>query len=82
MLKALVDDIGMNAIPHHEEQDGGVKVQHMVVTALESLQRISTDVVNILSAVIYDVNRRQSPPRAGGNMAGPKVVECGKLNAN
>ena len=54
----------------------------MVIAALASLQRISSD-VNGLSVAIDNVNMRQahfeSVLRAGGRMAGPKA-ECGKLN--
>ena len=82
VLKALVDDLEIKAIPRHKEQDGGIKVQQMVVAALASLQRISSD-VNGLSVAIDKVNRRQahleSVLKAGGRIAGPKV-ECGELN--
>ena len=44
VVKALVDDLEIKAIPCHEEQDGGIEVQQMVVVALASLQRISSDV--------------------------------------
>ena len=42
VVKTLVDDLEINAIPRHEEQDGRIKVQQMVVAALASLQRISS----------------------------------------
>ena len=80
----MVDDLEINAIPRHEEQDGGIVVQQMVVVALASLQRIASD-VNGLSVAIDDVNRRQSHfesvVRAGGRIAGPKS-ECKKLAAS
>ena len=54
----------------------------MVIAALASLQRISSD-VNGLSVAIDNVNMRQayfkSVLKAGGKIAGPKV-ECGELN--
>ena len=47
----------------------------MVVAALASLQRISSD-VNGLSVAVYDVNRKQSHLesvlRAGGRIVGQK----------
>ena len=56
----------------------------MVIAALASLQRISSD-VNGLSVAIDNVNMRQahfaSVLKAGGRIAGPKV-ECGELNSN
>ena len=56
----------------------------MVIAALASLQRISSD-VNGLSEAIDNVNMRQahfeSVLSAGGRMAGPKV-ECGKLKTD
>ena len=39
-MKALVDDLEIKAIPRHEEQDGEIEVQPMVIAALASLQRI------------------------------------------
>ena len=66
----------------HKEKDGGIDVQQMVIAALASLQRISSD-VNGLSVAIDNVNMRQahfeSVLKAGGRIAGPKV-ECGELN--
>ena len=41
VVKALLE---IKAIPRHEEQDGGIEVQQMVVATLASLQRISSDV--------------------------------------
>ena len=82
VVKALVDDLEIKSIPHHEEKDEGIDVQQMVLAALESLQRISID-VNGLSVAIENVNMRQahfeSVLKAGGRIAGPKV-ECGELN--
>ena len=56
--------------------------KQMVIAALASLQRISSD-VNGLSVAIDTVNMRQahfeSILKAGGRIAGPKV-ECGELN--
>ena len=37
VVKALVDDLEIKAIPRHEEQDGGIEVQQMDVAALTSL---------------------------------------------
>ena len=75
MVNALVDDLEIKAIPCHEEQDGGIKIQPMVVAALASLQRIAID-VNGLSVALYEVNRRQahfeSVLKAGGRIAGQK----------
>ena len=82
VVKALVDDLEIKAIPRHEENDEGIDVQQMVIAALASLQRISSD-VNGLYVVIENVNMRQthfeSVLKAGGMIAGPKV-ECGELN--
>ena len=82
VVKALVDNLEIKAIPHHEEKDEGIDVQHMVIAALASLQRISSD-VNGLSVAINNVNMRQahfeSVLKAGGRFAVPKV-ECGELN--
>ena len=44
VVKALVDDLEIKTIPRHEEQDGGIEVQQMVAAALASLQRIASDV--------------------------------------
>ena len=55
VVKALVDDLELNAIPRHEEKDEGIDVQQIVNAALTSLQRISSE-VNGLSVAIYDVN--------------------------
>ena len=69
-------------MPRHEEKDEGIDVQQIVIDALASLQRISSD-VNGLSVAIDNVNMRQahfeSVLKAGGRIAGPKV-ECGDLN--
>ena len=82
VVKALVDDLEIMAIPRHEDKDEGIDIQQMVIAALASLQRISSD-VNGLSAAIDNVNMRQahfeSVLKAGGRIAGPKV-ECGELN--
>ena len=82
VVKALVDDLEIMAIPRHEDKDEGIDIQHMVIAALASLQRISSD-VNGLSAAIDNVNMSQahfeSVLKAGGRIAGPKV-ECGELN--
>ena len=82
VVKVLVDDLEIKAIPCHEEKDEGIDVQQMVIIALSSLQRISSD-VNGLSVAIDNVNMRQahfeSVLKAGGRIAGPKV-ECGELN--
>ena len=82
VVKALVDDLEIKAIPRHEEKDEGIDVQQMVIAALASLQRISSN-VNGLSVAIDNVNMRQahfdSVLKAGGRIAGPKV-ERGKLN--
>ena len=59
MVKTLADNLKIKDIPRHEEQDGRIEVQQMVVSALASLQRIASD-VNGLSVAIGDVNRRQS----------------------
>ena len=84
VVKALVDDLEIKAIPRHEEQDGGIEVQQMVVAALALLQRIASD-VNGLSVAIDDVSRRQAHfecvLKVGGRIAGSKV-ECGELNTN
>ena len=53
VVKALVDDLEIEC---HEEQDGGIEVQQIVVAALASLQRIASD-LNSLSVAIDDVNR-------------------------
>ena len=82
MVKALVDDLEIKAIPRHEEKDDGIDVQQMVIAALALLQGISSD-VNGLSVAIGNVNMRQahfeSVMKADGRIAGPKV-ECGELN--
>ena len=82
VVKALVDDIEIKAIPRHEEKYEGIDVHQMVIAALVSLQRISSD-VNGLSVAIDNVNMRQahfeSVLKAGGRIAWPKV-ECGELN--
>ena len=82
VVKALVDDLEIMAIPRHEDKDEGIDIQQMVIAALASLQRISSD-VNGLSVAIDNVNMRQahfeSVLKAGGRIAGPKV-ECGELN--
>ena len=74
----------IKAIYRHEEQNGRVEVQRIVVAALSSLHRIAID-VNGLSVAIDDVNRSQSHfesvLRAGWRIAGPKV-ECVELNTN
>ena len=59
IMKALVDDLEIKAIPRHEEQDGGIEVQPMVVADLASLQRIASN-VNGMSVAIDDVNRQQA----------------------
>ena len=59
VVNALVDDLGIKAMSRHEEQDGGIEEQQMVVAALAALQMIDRD-VNGLSVVIDDVNRRQA----------------------
>ena len=80
--KALVDDLEIKAIPRHEEKDEGIDVQQMVIAALASLQKISSD-VNSLSVAIDNVNMRQahfeSVLKASERIAVPKV-ECGELN--
>ena len=80
VVKALVDDLDIKAIPRHEEQDDGVEVQRMVVAALAALQMIACN-VNGLYAAIDDVRQShfESVQRTGGRIAGPKV-ECGELN--
>ena len=82
VVKALVDDLEIKAIPRHKEKDEGIDVQQIVIAALASLQRISSD-VNGLSVAIDNVNMRQahfeSVLKAGGRIAGPKV-ERGELN--
>ena len=57
--KALVDDLEIMAIPRHEDKDEGIDIQQMVMAALASLQRISSD-VNGLSVAIDNVNMRQA----------------------
>ena len=59
VVKALVDDLEIMAIPRHEDKDEGIDIQQMVIAALASLQRISSD-VNGLSAAIDNVNMRQA----------------------
>ena len=54
VVKTLVDDLEIKAIPRHEEQDGGIEVQQMVVAALASLRRIASD-VNGMSVAIDDL---------------------------
>ena len=82
VVKTLVDDLEIKAIPRHEEKYEGIDAQQMVIAALTSLQRMSSD-VNGLSVAIDNVNMRQarfeSVLKAGGRIAGPKV-ECGELN--
>ena len=82
VVKALVDDLEIKAIPRHEDKDEGIDVQQMVIAALASLQRISSD-VNGLSVAIDTVNMGQahfeSALKAGGRIAGPKV-ECVEWN--
>ena len=82
VVKALVDELEIMAIPRHEDKDEGIDIQQMVIAALASLQRISSD-VNGLSVAIDNVNMSQahfeSVLKAGGRIAGPKV-ECGELN--
>ena len=82
VVKALVDDLEIMAIPRHEDKDEGIDIQQMVIAALASLQRISSD-VNGMSVAIDNVNMRQahfeSVLKAGGKIAGPKV-ECCELN--
>ena len=51
LVKALVDDLEIMAIPRHEDKDEGIDIQQMVIAALASLQRISSD-VNGLSVAI------------------------------
>ena len=76
VVKAFGDDLEIKAIPHYEEQDGGVEVQQMVVAVLASLQSIASD-VNGMSPAIGDVNRRKSNfksvLRAGGKIVAPNV---------
>ena len=76
-MKGLVDDLEIKAIPRHEEKDEGIDVQQVVIAALASLQRISSD-VHGLSVAIDTVNMRQAyfefVLNAGGRIAGPKVV--------
>ena len=82
VVKALVDDLEIKDIPRHKEKDEGIDEQQMVIAALASLRRISSD-VNGMSVAIDNVNMRQahfeSILKAGGRIAGPKV-ECGELN--
>ena len=82
VVKSLVDDLEIMVIPRHEDKDEGIDIQQMVIAALASLQRISSD-VNGLFVVIDNVNMRQAPfesvLKAGGRIAGPKV-ECSELN--
>ena len=82
VMKGLVDDLEIMAIPRHEDKDKGIDIQQMVIAALASLQRISSD-VNGMSVAIDNVNMRQahfeSVLKAGGRIAGPKV-ESGELN--
>ena len=59
VVKPLVDDLEIKAIPRYEEQDCAVEVQQMVVGALALLQRIARD-VHGMSTVIDDVHERQS----------------------
>ena len=37
LVKALVDDLEIMAIPRHEDKDEGIDIQQMVITALASL---------------------------------------------
>ena len=82
VVKALVDDLEIKATPRHGEKVEGIDVQQMVIAALASLQKISSN-VNGLSVAIDNVNMRQahfeSVLKAGGRIAGPRV-ECGELN--
>ena len=82
VVKSLVDDLEIMAIPRHEDKDEGIDIQTIVIAALASLQRISSD-VNGLSVAIDNVNMRQahfeSVLKADGRIVGPKV-ECGELN--
>ena len=77
VVKALVDDLEIKTIPRHEEKDEGIDVQKIVIAALASLLRISND-VNGMSVAIDNVNMRQAHfefvLKAGGRIAGPKVV--------
>ena len=59
VVKVLVDDLEIKAIPRHEEKDEGIDVLQMVLSALAPLQRISRD-VNSLSVAIDNVNMRQA----------------------
>ena len=91
VVKALVDDLEIKAIPRHEEKDEGIDVHQMVIAALASLQRISSD-VNYMSVAIDNVNMRQarfeSVLKAGGRiaelntkpmaMASNKMSDCGE----
>ena len=69
VVKAFVDDLEIKVIPRHEEKDEGIDVQQMVIAALASLQRMSSD-VNCLSVAIDNVNMRhahfESVLKAGG----------------
>ena len=75
VVKALVDDLEIKAIPRHEEKDDGIDVQQMVIVVLASLQRIYSD-VNGLSVALDNVNMRQahfeSVLKAVGRMQGQK----------
>ena len=50
VVKALVDDLEIMAIPRHEDKDKGIDIQlqQMVIAALASLQRISSDEMGCL----------------------------------
>ena len=78
VVKSLVANLEIKAIPRHEDKDEGIDVQQMIIAALASLQRISSD-VNGLSVAIDNVNMRQAQFESVLKIAGPKV-ECGELN--
>ena len=85
VVKALVDDLEIKAIPRHEEKDEGIDVQQMVVAALASLQRISyveavVEHVSVLSRKFYDnLSCRPKPVesiRLKGASASGVMVGC------
>ena len=59
VVKVLVDDLEIKAIPRHEEKYEGIDVQQMAIAALASLQRISSE-VNGLSVALDNVNMRRA----------------------
>ena len=74
VVKAMVDNLEINAILRHEEQDGGIEVQQMVAAALASLQRVSSD-VNGMSVAI-DVYTPSSSKTDSGQSTPSNKESC------